>query len=79
MKLSSLIGRVVVEQGGRGLGHVFDVEVKPKEHGLEIVALSVGRTGVLERLGLQRGIGALAIDWGRVVEVREGRIVVRRG
>lgn len=53
-----VVGRRVVAANGRSLGHVIDVELRPVEDGLEVIALELGRYGWLDRLHLLRPLAS---------------------
>ena len=71
------MGRAVVTESGDKLGHCHDVRAELKGNGLEVTALCVGRTAVVEHFGL-RGHGRHEeVAWSRVVRIEGKRIVVR--
>jgi sporulation protein YlmC with PRC-barrel domain len=74
--LSSLIGRSVETESGLPLGTCHDLRGELSGSGLEVVALSVGPTGLLDRLGIKpRGDDEVA--WSSIVRIDGDRIVVR--
>jgi len=75
---TSLIGREVVTEGGRKLGKSHDLRADLGERSLRVTALVVGRRGLLERLGIQRGTRD-AVAWDAITRIEGRRIVVRDG
>lgn len=74
--LSSLIGRKVETESGLSLGSCHDLRGELSGSRLEVVALCVGRVGVLNRLGI-KSHGHNEIAWSSIVRIDGGRIVVR--
>lgn len=74
--LSSVIGRQVVTESGRKLGHCHDLKADLSPSRLEVVALCVGRGGYRARLGL-RSPSHDEIEWASIVRIEGTRIVVR--
>jgi sporulation protein YlmC with PRC-barrel domain len=74
--LSSLIGRKVETESGLSLGHLHDLRGELSGARLEVVALCVGRLGVLDRLGV-KSRGHNEVAWSSVVRIEGDRIVVR--
>jgi sporulation protein YlmC with PRC-barrel domain len=73
---SSLVGRKVETESGLSLGSCHDLRGKLSGSRLEVVALCVGRAGLLDRLG----IGTRTHDevaWSSIVRIDGDRIVVR--
>jgi sporulation protein YlmC with PRC-barrel domain len=73
---SSIVGRRVVTESGLALGRCHDLRGELAGSRLEVVALCVGRAGMLDRLG----IGSRAHDevaWSSIVRFEGDRIVVR--
>ena len=88
MRLSELLGRRVVTESGRKLGHVHDVRAVRRGDRLLVTAVVVGRHGVFEHFGLGVGPGrhgikvretANLVPWEAVVRVASGKLVVRDG
>lgn len=81
MKVSEFQFMRVETEGGRFLGHVFDLRSHGEpEHGETRDARVVneivyGRLGLLERLGIVRA-DADTIPWEAVKEIKEDKIVV---
>ena len=84
-KLSSLIGRVVVTDSGRGLGRCHDLRGEITSSSLRVTALVVGTRGWLEHFGIgeqasaspQRIKGNDMVPWDAVLRIEGNRIVVR--
>ena len=74
----------VETEGGRLLGHVFDLRSRgPAEHGdtreARVVGeLVYGKRGLLARLGLTHA-SATTVAWESVKEIRDGKIIVKAG
>jgi len=72
----------VVTEDGRELGRVFDLRAhgRPTADSRRRVEpideVVYGTLGLLERLGVRRKPGR-ALQWDRVVAIRDGKIVVR--
>jgi len=75
---TSLVGREVVTEGGSKLGKCHDLRAELGDRSLRVTALVVGRRGLLERLGIQRGARD-AVAWDAVTRIEGRRIVVRDG
>ena len=73
---SALVGRKVETESGLSLGRCHDLRGELRGSGLEVVALCVGRTGVLDRLGIKTH-GHDEVAWSSVVRIDGSRIVVR--
>jgi sporulation protein YlmC with PRC-barrel domain len=79
MRLSELLGRMVVTESGDRLGRIHDVRGELAGGRLRVTGLVAGRLGVLERYGVgTRGSGGASeakvhghhvIAWERVVRV----------
>ena len=80
-----LIGARVVDEGGKSLGHVIDMEIDP-ERRFRISAVELGRHGWLDRM---RGLRPLAhdrfsrppriVNWSDIVRYENGRLICKRG
>jgi sporulation protein YlmC with PRC-barrel domain len=90
MRLLDLLGCEVRTESGDELDRVFDVRAEETDGGLRLVALLVGRHGLLERLGLlnlreMREQGERTrprqevIPWDAVLRIDEGIVIVRDG
>jgi sporulation protein YlmC with PRC-barrel domain len=78
--LSSLLRRQVVTEGGRKLGHCYDVRAELTQSSLKVTGLCVGGRGLAEHFGLRRGARIRSRDpvpWEAVVRIEGDRIVVR--
>lgn len=76
--LSSLIGRDVVTRSGLQLGRVHDLRGELTANRLEVVALCVGPSGTLARLGIRsRSRPNDEIAWSSIIRIEGNRIVVR--
>jgi hypothetical protein len=75
-RFSALVGRKVETESGLPLGRVHDFRGELSGSRLEVVALCVGRGGVLDRLGI-RSHAHDEIAWSAVVRMDGKRIVVR--
>jgi sporulation protein YlmC with PRC-barrel domain len=73
---SSLVGRKVETESGLSLGRCHDLRGELTRSRLEVVALCVGRAGMLDRLGI-KSHGHDEIAWSSVVRIDGDRIVVR--
>jgi sporulation protein YlmC with PRC-barrel domain len=73
---SSLVGRKVETESGLSLGRCHDLRGELTRSRLEVVALCVGRAGMLDRLGI-KSHGHDEIAWSSVVRIDGERIVVR--
>lgn len=74
---SDLVGRPVVDGGGRSLGRVYEARAHRERDGALVVdELLVGRRGLWRRLRGPRP-DARGIPWEAVTEIGERRIVVR--
>ena len=73
---SSLIGRRVETESGLALGRCHDLRGELSGSRLTVTALSVGRSGVLTRLGVGGGRRD-EVAWSSVVRLEGDRIVVR--
>jgi sporulation protein YlmC with PRC-barrel domain len=79
LRLSDLQRAEVVTEDGRRLGHLFDLASIERPGEPPVVrALLVGAFGLARRLGLGRGHPSSEIGVEDIVEIEEGRIVVRR-
>jgi sporulation protein YlmC with PRC-barrel domain len=74
--LSSLIGRKVETKSGLSLGSCHDLRGELSDSRLEVVALSVGRAGLLDRLGIKTRTNN-EVAWSSIVRIDGDRIVVR--
>jgi sporulation protein YlmC with PRC-barrel domain len=85
MRLSDLLGRNVATESGDSLGRVHDLRGELAPGALRITGLVVGRSGVLERLGIGAPKSAARIrtkdivPWEAVVRADRRGIVVRDG
>jgi sporulation protein YlmC with PRC-barrel domain len=73
---SSIIGRKVETESGLSLGRCHDLRGELSGSRLEVVALCVGRTGMLDRLGIKTH-GHDELAWSSVVRIDGDRIIVR--
>jgi sporulation protein YlmC with PRC-barrel domain len=73
---SSLLGRKVETESGLSLGHLHDLRGELSGSRLEVVALCVGRLGMLDRLGI-KSHGHNEVAWSSIVRIDGDRIVVR--
>ena len=84
--IEDLIGAPVTNASGRRIGHVVDIEVRPKA-GWEIVALILGRHSFLDRIDVLRPIayrlGGLddseVVAWADVERFEDRRVRLRSG
>jgi hypothetical protein len=74
--LSSLIGRKVETKSGLSLGRCHDLRGELSDSRLEVVALCVGRAGVLDRLGIKNRVHD-EVAWSSIDRFEGDRIVVR--
>lgn len=85
MTLDDLVGKQVVDRGGRRHGRVNEIALRPGSDSPEIDALLVGSMGVLLRLGirglprrlLDRWAPAGRVPWSAGERIGRRRIVVR--
>jgi sporulation protein YlmC with PRC-barrel domain len=75
-KFSSLVGRKVETESGLSLGRCHDLRGELTGSRLEVVALCVGRVGMLDRLGI-KSRSHDEVEWSSVVRIDGSRIVVR--
>ena len=73
---SSLVGRKVETESGLSLGSCHDLRGELSGSHLEVVALCVGRVGMLDRLGI-KSRSHDEIAWSSIVRIDGDRIVVR--
>jgi sporulation protein YlmC with PRC-barrel domain len=73
---SSIMGRRVETESGLSLGRCHDLRAELTGSKLEVVALCVGRLGVLDRLGIKTH-GHDEVAWSSIVRIEGKRIVVR--
>jgi sporulation protein YlmC with PRC-barrel domain len=78
-RFAEIIGSAVNETEGRGLGRVFDIHVENVDGRLCIKHLLVGRRGLVARLslGASWSLRGEEVSWERVVEARDGKVLVR--
>jgi sporulation protein YlmC with PRC-barrel domain len=76
-RFSSLIGRRVETESGLSLGRCHDLRAELSSTHLDVVALSVGRAGLLDRLGIKSRKRHDEIAWTSIVRIDGRRIVVR--
>ncbi len=80
-----MLGLPVRTEGGASLGHVHDVRAELRPRTLRVTGLVVGRSGMLERLGVgapESGARIRAHDvvpWSSVVRLDRRGVVVRDG
>ena len=90
MQLIDLLGSEVCTESGEKLAHVWDVRAEQTDGGYRIVGLLVGRSGLLERLGIKSWRAARehgektrpkvdVVPWDAVLRIEHGVIVVRDG
>jgi sporulation protein YlmC with PRC-barrel domain len=83
--LSSLIGRAIVTDQGRSLGHCHDVRGELTSTSLRVTGLVVGGRGRLEHFGLGARASATperisekdVVPWTAIVRFEGDRIIVR--
>jgi sporulation protein YlmC with PRC-barrel domain len=83
--LSSFIGRDIVTDTGRHLGHCHDLRSELTSSSLRVTALVVGTRGWLEHFGIgaqasaspQRVKDMDTVPWDAVLRIEGSRIVVR--
>jgi len=72
----------VVSESGEDLGRVYDLRADGRPtrgHGVDSASVTTvvyGVAGLLERLGVRRGVHC-EVDWNDVVALRGDRLVVR--
>lgn len=80
MKLTDFESLEVVAEDGARLGHLFDLRAHGRPTAETTMGpvdqLVYGTSGLLERLGVRR-VSGRTFDWGQVVAIRDGKIVVR--
>jgi sporulation protein YlmC with PRC-barrel domain len=76
-RFSSLIGRRVETESGLSLGRCHDLRAELGSTHLEVVALCVGRAGLLDRLGIKSRKRHNEIAWSSIVRMDGSRIIVR--
>jgi sporulation protein YlmC with PRC-barrel domain len=77
--LSELLGRKVVDQSGRKLGHVYEAKAHWEGDGTVVIdELILDRGGLRRRLRGPGGPEEEAIPWEAVVELPDETVVVRR-
>ena len=80
-----MLGLPVRTQDGESLGQVHDVRAELRPRTLRVTGLVVGRSGLLERLGIGAPESAARIrtrdvvPWSAVVRLDRGGVVVARG
>ena len=90
MQLIDLLGSEVRTESGDSLAHVWDVRAERADGGYRIIGLLVGRSGLLERLGIKSWRAARkhggktrpdvdVVPWDAVLRIDRGVIVVRDG
>ena len=72
---SSLAGRRVETESGLSLGRCHDLRGELNGSRLDVVALCVGRAGVLDRLGI-KSPGHNEVAWSSIVRIEGDRIIV---
>jgi sporulation protein YlmC with PRC-barrel domain len=83
--LSSLLGRDIVTDTGRRLGHCHDLRGELTSSSLRVTALVVGTRGWLEHFGIgaqasaspQRVKDKDTVPWDAIVRIEGNRIIVR--
>jgi sporulation protein YlmC with PRC-barrel domain len=75
--LSSLLGKDVVTESGRNLGHCHDLRGELTDSTLRVTGLCVGRSAFLERLGIRGHHRHETVPWEAIVRIDGKRIVVR--
>jgi sporulation protein YlmC with PRC-barrel domain len=88
VRLSELLGSLVVDEDATKLGHIFDVRVhrddqthdKPSQW--RVKALVIGPTGILERVGQKSDEAGPThgseISWSQVLSCEDGKVIVRK-
>ena len=77
--LSELLGRKVVDQSGRKLGHVYEAKAHWEADGTVVIdELILDRGGMRRRLRGPGGPEEHAIPWEAVVDLPDETVVVRR-
>jgi sporulation protein YlmC with PRC-barrel domain len=74
--LSSLIGRKVETKSGLSLGRCHDLRGELSDSRLDVIALCVGRAGLLDRLGIKNRVHD-EVAWSSIERIDGDRIVVR--
>lgn len=78
--LSSLQGREVETESGRGIGRCYDLRAEQRGTKLVVTHIVVGLRGLLEHFGLARARPEpCSVTWDAVVRIEGSRIVVRDG
>jgi sporulation protein YlmC with PRC-barrel domain len=83
--LSSLIGRELVTDQGRHLGHCHDLRAELTPSALRVTALVVGTRGWLEHYGIGAQASASSnrvqdkdtVPWDAIIRIDDARIVIR--
>ncbi len=86
IRVHDLVGTRVVTADDRVLGRVVDLEIT-HDHGFSIVALEVGRFGLLDRIGILRILGLghardrapRTVPWSSVERLHDGVVRLRAG
>jgi sporulation protein YlmC with PRC-barrel domain len=83
--LSSLVGREIVTEQGKRLGHCHDLRAELTPSALRVTALVVGTGGWLEHFGIGGQASASphrvkdkdTVSWDAIIRIEGDRIVVR--
>jgi sporulation protein YlmC with PRC-barrel domain len=79
LRITDLLGAVVVDENGRRLGHVHDVVAARADNGAVVTGFDVGSGGIRARLGVPVGRRPVRVRWEDVRTVSLERIIVAAG
>ncbi len=79
LRITDLLGTVVVDENGRHLGHVHDIVAVRGDNAAVITGFDVGSGGILARLGVPVGRRHVRVRWEDVRTVNLERIIVTAG
>ena len=65
LRLELLLGRRILDQGGKPIGRIEEICAEPQGKDLRVTEYLVGESALLERLAVRQILGLVGLAWRR--------------